>query len=130
YDAVESPWSDYGLDDESLEAQRMLTEWDTRALGEARALFTTSGVVADRLARYNGLTGEPLYHPPPLFDALRPGPFGDYVFCPTRSARRRAARAGRVARRRVAHRAARLRRRRPSRRALRERARGRLRPLR
>ncbi len=86
YDAVESPWSDYGLDDESLEAQRMLTEWDTRALGEARALFTTSGVVADRLARYNGLTGEPLYHPPPLFDALRPGPFGDYVFCPTRLA--------------------------------------------
>jgi glycosyltransferase involved in cell wall biosynthesis len=84
YDAVDSPWSDLGLDEDSLEAQRLLTEWDNRALGEAEALFTTSGVVADRLARYNGLTGEPLYHPPPLFDSLHPGETGNYVFCPTR----------------------------------------------
>jgi glycosyltransferase involved in cell wall biosynthesis len=84
YDAVDSAWSDFGLDDDSLEAQRLLAEWDNRALGEAEALFTTSGVVADRLARFNGLLAEPLYHPPPLFDALHPGRFGDYVFCPTR----------------------------------------------
>ncbi|MBV8950473.1 MAG: glycosyltransferase family 4 protein [Actinobacteria bacterium] len=84
YDAVDAPWSDYGLDEESLEAQRLLIEWDTRALREAEALFTTSGVVADRLARFNGLEGEPLYHPPPLFESLHPGDIGNYVFCPTR----------------------------------------------
>ncbi len=84
YDAVGSGWSDIGLDDVSLEVQRQLTEWDARALGEARHVFTTSGVVADRLARFNGLRGEPLYHPPPLHDRLHPGPFGDYVFAPTR----------------------------------------------
>ena len=84
YDAADAAWSDFGLDDESLEVQRLLTEWDNRALGESRRLFTTSGVVADRLARYNGLSGTPLYHPPPLHDRLHPGPFGDYVFCPTR----------------------------------------------
>lgn len=84
YDAVDAPWSDFGLDEDSLEAQRLLTEWDTRALREAEALFTTSGVVADRLARFNGLDGEPLYHPPPLFESLHPGGTGDYVFCPTR----------------------------------------------
>jgi glycosyltransferase involved in cell wall biosynthesis len=84
YDGVDSPWSDFGLDDESLELQRLLTEWDTVALGEARRLFTTSSVVADRLARFNGLAGQPLYHPPPLHDRLRPGPYGDYVFCATR----------------------------------------------
>jgi glycosyltransferase involved in cell wall biosynthesis len=86
YDAVAAPWSDFGEDDVSLEAQRILTEWDTRALGEAERLFTISGVVAARLARYNGLVGAPLYHPPPLADRLHPGPIGDYVFCPTRLA--------------------------------------------
>ncbi|NMH97408.1 glycosyltransferase family 4 protein [Pseudonocardia sp. K10HN5] len=84
YDAVDAGWSDIGLDDTSLEVQRQLTEWDARALGEAHRVFTTSGVVADRLARFNGLRGEPLYHPPPLHDSLHPGPFGDYVFVPTR----------------------------------------------
>lgn len=84
YDAVDAPWSDLGLDDGSVEAQRLLTQWDTVALGEARRVFTTSAVVADRLARYNGLSGTPLYHPPPLHDRLTPGTSGDYVFCPTR----------------------------------------------
>ncbi|HEY7134347.1 MAG TPA: glycosyltransferase family 4 protein [Acidimicrobiia bacterium] len=84
YDAVDAPWSDYGLDDASLEAQRLLAEWDARALTEAEALFTTSAVVADRLARYSGLAAEPLYHPPPLFESLHPGPARNYVFCPSR----------------------------------------------
>jgi len=84
YDGAGGPWSDFTTDDGALELQRLLTEWDTRALSEAKRLFTTSGVVADRLARYNGLAAEPLYHPPPLFDRLHPGPFGDEVFCPLR----------------------------------------------
>ncbi|MBM3673546.1 MAG: glycosyltransferase family 4 protein [Actinobacteria bacterium] len=84
YDLVDTDWSDFGLDDASLEAQRMLVEWDTRVLEEARLRFTTSGLVAARLARSNGLVAEPLYHPPPLFDRLHEGPFGDYVLCATR----------------------------------------------
>lgn len=84
YDAAEAEWSDFGLDDHAIEMQRQLTEWDCRALSEAKKLFTTSGVVADRLARYNGLVGRPLYHPAPLTDLLKPGPFGDYVLTPTR----------------------------------------------
>ena len=84
YDGAGGEWSDFGLDDAGLEAQRLLTEWDTRALSEATRLFTISGVVADRLARFNGLAAEPLYHPAPLFDRLHPGPFGDAVFCPLR----------------------------------------------
>jgi glycosyltransferase involved in cell wall biosynthesis len=86
YDAVEQPWSDFGSDDSSLEAQRLLTEWDSRALSEAQRIFTISNVVADRLARYNGLLGTPLYHPPPLHDRLHGGSFSNYVFCPTRLA--------------------------------------------
>ena len=84
YDGADGPWSDFTLDDASLEDQRLLTEWDTRALAEATHLFSISGVVADRLARFNGLAAEPLYHPAPLFDQLHPGPFGTTVFCPLR----------------------------------------------
>jgi glycosyltransferase involved in cell wall biosynthesis len=84
YDAADASWSDFGPDDDALETQRLLTEWDNRALEEAERVYTTSGVVAARLRRFNGLVGKPLYHPPPLQERLRPGPFGDYVFCATR----------------------------------------------
>jgi glycosyltransferase involved in cell wall biosynthesis len=84
YDAVDSPWSDLGLDETSLETQRLLATWDTTALQEARHLFALSGVVADRLARHNGLAAEPLYPPPPLHDQLSPGSPGDEVLTVTR----------------------------------------------
>jgi glycosyltransferase involved in cell wall biosynthesis len=84
YELADEDWSDIGRDDISLETQRMLAEWDSRALGEAERLFATSQTVADRAARFNGLTATPLYHPPPLADRLHPGDFGNYVFCPTR----------------------------------------------
>lgn len=84
YDGAGSEWSDFGDDEPSLEAQRLLTQWDAVALGEAQRRFTTSGVVAARLARFNGLDATPLYHPEPLSDRLHEGPFGDYLFCPTR----------------------------------------------
>ena len=84
YDACDAEWSDIGLDPGSLETQQLLTQWDTVALREANKLFSTSARVAERLARYNGLTATPLYHPPPLHDRLRHGDFGDYVFCATR----------------------------------------------
>jgi len=84
YDASDTAWSDFGVDPASLEDQRLLAEWDAHALAEARALFTTSRQVADRLARYNGIAATPLAHPPPLHDQLHPGSFGAYAFCPTR----------------------------------------------
>lgn len=84
YELAGTTLSDVHHDDTSLEVQRLLAEWDSRALAEAERIYSTSGVVADRLARYNGLSATPLYHPPPLHDRLHGGPYGDYVFCPTR----------------------------------------------
>ncbi|MCU1447927.1 MAG: glycosyltransferase [Acidimicrobiales bacterium] len=84
YDAAGTSWSDFTIDDVALEDQRLLSDWDARALEESERLFTISQLVADRLMRFNGVGAEPLYHPPPLHDRLRPGPFGDYVFCATR----------------------------------------------
>ena len=81
YDALGQPWSDFGTDDVSLEAHRQLVAWDNAALAEAERLYSTSQTVADRLARFNGLTATPLYHPPPLAEALNPGPFGRDIVC-------------------------------------------------
>lgn len=84
YDGIGQPWSDFGLDDISLETQRQLVEWDTAALGEAVARFTISGVVSERMRRFCGVDSEPLYHPPPLAGRLHPSPLGDRIFCVSR----------------------------------------------
>ena len=52
---------------------------DERSLSECVARYTISNTVTDRLARYNGLSSTPLYHPPLLAPRLTPGPYGDYV---------------------------------------------------
>jgi glycosyltransferase involved in cell wall biosynthesis len=84
YDALDSSWSDFGLDDAGLDAHQRLVEWDNRALDEATRLFSTSHEVARRLRHFNGLTAEPLYHPPPLYEALYEGPARGYVLSATR----------------------------------------------
>lgn len=80
YDLAGSELSDFDLDDGALEEQRLLVEWDTRALEEATVRYTLSAVVSDRLARYNGLTSTPLPHPPPYFDRLHPAPSDGSLF--------------------------------------------------
>lgn len=80
YDAADSAWSGFGLDEASLETQRQIADWDCRVLEEAERIYATSATVADRLLRYNGLTATPLAHPPPLADRLATGPYGRTVF--------------------------------------------------
>jgi glycosyltransferase involved in cell wall biosynthesis len=53
---------------------------DTSALSECRAVYTISRNVADRLRRYNGLGGEPLYPPPHHLGRYRTDDYGDYLF--------------------------------------------------
>lgn len=86
YDALDQPWSDFGLDTASLDDHRQLIDWDIRALAESNRRYTISGVVAERMHRWCGLDATPLYQPPPLADRLKPrdsGP-GDHILCPTR----------------------------------------------
>src|SRR5436309_10704 len=46
---------------------------------EARRVSANSANVAARLAKFNGIQSEPLYHPPPLAGRYRTGPAGDYA---------------------------------------------------
>jgi glycosyltransferase involved in cell wall biosynthesis len=50
-------------------------------LGECRRLYTNARNTAARLAKFNALTAEPLYHPPRLANRLVAGDYGDYVLC-------------------------------------------------
>lgn len=86
YDGLGQAWSDIDLSDASLDVHRQLVDWDTRVLGECISRFTISGVVAQRMQKYNGLKATPLYQPPPLADQLKPrtGGSGTHILCPTR----------------------------------------------
>jgi len=61
-----------------------IIDFDTRNLGAATTLFANSQRVADRLQQYNGLTAQPLYHPPAGAEAFYCGDDQAYIFCPSR----------------------------------------------
>lgn len=79
YDLCGTPFSEFGNTEADVRLRDRLIGLDTAALAESTRLFSNARNTATRLAKYNGLSAEPLYHPPPLAGALGAGPFGDYV---------------------------------------------------
>ena len=85
YDMWDSGLSDLLHEPDGVALREMIRAEDRDALGAPGArVFANSGNVAGRLRRYLGLAARPLYHPPPNADALRRGPFGDYLLAPGR----------------------------------------------
>lgn len=58
--------------------------YDNETLGRAWRRFANSRRVAERLAHFNGLQAEPLYHPPPDVERFYCGEDWGYVFYPSR----------------------------------------------
>jgi len=79
YELCGTEYSDFTHSDEDVGLRQTLIDLDTKMLGECRRLFANAQNTANRLAKYNGLTAEALYHPPPFADRLTSGPYGDYV---------------------------------------------------
>ncbi|MGE5199333.1 MAG: glycosyltransferase family 4 protein [Rhodospirillaceae bacterium] len=79
YELCGTVYSDFAHEDADVGLRRQLIDLDTAMLGECRRLFTNARNTASRLEKFNGLTAEPLYHPPRLADRLAGGPAGDYV---------------------------------------------------
>lgn len=69
YDLWDGPYRGFPDDARHRSIRGILHDADTRALQEARAVFTNSEVVNQRLRKFNGVQGEVLY--PPLYDAGR-----------------------------------------------------------
>jgi len=79
YDQFATPYSDFTSSPEDQRTRETIAEIDRVGLTEARRVFANSANVAARLARFNGIASEPLYHPPPLAGRHRCGPCGDYA---------------------------------------------------
>lgn len=84
YDQFGTPLSDFSDSDEDRAYREAIAEIDNRTLSESRRLFTIARNVATRLAQFNGLHAEPLYHPPKLAGRYRTEEFGDYVLTVSR----------------------------------------------
>ena len=57
---------------------------DDIVIPEARAVFTISRNVSDRLLRFNNIASRPLYHPPPNAGSFRQEAAEDFLLCPGR----------------------------------------------
>ncbi len=79
YDLCGTPYSEFDHTEGDVALRARLIALDNDVLRESARLFANARNTAARLARYNGLTAEPLYHPPPLAGKLTAGPAGDYV---------------------------------------------------
>jgi glycosyltransferase involved in cell wall biosynthesis len=79
YELCGTEYSDFAHTELDVGLRETLTELDTKMLGECRALFANARNTASRLAKFNGLVAEPLYHPPNLAPRLVGGPYTDYV---------------------------------------------------
>jgi glycosyltransferase involved in cell wall biosynthesis len=79
YDLAGTPWSEFTNDERAVNLRKKLIDLDTEVLAESTRLFSNAQNTANRLAKYNGLMAQPLYHPPPLAGRLAAGRFDDYV---------------------------------------------------
>jgi glycosyltransferase involved in cell wall biosynthesis len=79
YELCGTEYSDFAHTELDVGLRDTLMRLDTEMLGECRARFTNARNTASRLAKFNGLQAEPLYHPPNLASQLVPGAYGDYV---------------------------------------------------
>src|SRR5436190_7375827 len=75
YELCGTPYSDFAHTELDVGLRDTLTRLDSQMLGECRALFANARNTAARLAKFNGLAAEPLYHPPKLARRLVPGPY-------------------------------------------------------
>jgi glycosyltransferase involved in cell wall biosynthesis len=79
YELCGTPYSDFEHDEADIGLRKRLIELDARMLGECRRVFTNAQNTANRLQKFNGVAAQALYHPPPIAERLRTGPYGGYM---------------------------------------------------
>jgi glycosyltransferase involved in cell wall biosynthesis len=79
YELCGTEYSDFDHLEGDVALRARLLELDTAMLGECSRVYANAANTANRLAKFNGVAAEPLYHPPHLAPRLTCGPHGDYV---------------------------------------------------
>jgi glycosyltransferase involved in cell wall biosynthesis len=80
YDLYGTEYCSFKDTPEDNQVRQAIHTMDTSSLSECRAIFTISRNVAERLSRYNGLPGRPLYPPPHHLGRYRSEGHGDFLF--------------------------------------------------
>lgn len=78
YDLYDSP---YGLSNDinGENIRNRVKKYDKSVIAEAKAVYTISQNVSDRLNKFTGISSEALYQPPPLAGKYKTGDAGDYI---------------------------------------------------
>jgi glycosyltransferase involved in cell wall biosynthesis len=84
YELYGTAYSDFTDSAADRTLRERLMDLDRRMLAECSRIFTNARNTAQRLEKFNGVTGTPLYHPPPMARSLAPGPYEDYVLVVSR----------------------------------------------
>ncbi|MSO29397.1 MAG: glycosyltransferase family 1 protein [Acidobacteria bacterium] len=84
YELCGTRFSNFGHTEQDVGLRKHLIELDTTMLRECAGLFSIARTVSERVEKYNGLTAEPLYHPPKLAKRLKAGDYGQYMLTVTR----------------------------------------------
>lgn len=84
YELFDTEYSNIKNDREGKAVKHVIENADKRYLAEAKRIFTISHNVADRLQRYSGLSGQPLYHPCPDMEKFYTGEYKNYILMPSR----------------------------------------------
>jgi glycosyltransferase involved in cell wall biosynthesis len=80
YDLYGTPYCSFRETPEDQQVRDAIKTMDDAGLGECSDVFTISRNVADRLSRYNGLAGKPLYPPPHHLGRYQCREYGDFLF--------------------------------------------------
>jgi glycosyltransferase involved in cell wall biosynthesis len=79
YDLYATPYCSFTESPEDQGVRAAIQQMDAQALSECRRIYTISRNVADRLSRWNGLDGTPLYPPPQHLGRYRCDGHGDFL---------------------------------------------------
>lgn len=84
YDLYGTPYSNFDNLPPDAQLRETIRRIDNTTLRESRHLFGISGNVAKRLSKFNGVTSEVLYPPPPLDGRFYNNGYGNYVLSVSR----------------------------------------------
>ena len=79
YELFGTPYSDFTDSEPDRQLRARIAALDSRMFAECERIVTNSRNTAKRVEHFNGVSAQPLYHPPPLAGSLRDGPYGDYM---------------------------------------------------
>ncbi|WP_068779040.1 glycosyltransferase family 4 protein [Paenibacillus sp. GM2] len=79
YDLFGTEYSQYDFSPESLSIKELINRYDNNSLSDSRKIFTIAQNTTDRLAKYNKIDSETLYHPPKHTGLYYSDSFDNYI---------------------------------------------------